>query len=332
MKNKKKTTLKAKRTQAKPIKTTRSTKKSNAAADPSSTQQNSQANLKVTDKWIKCVSLGGNIHATAILAPNMIEHARKLHHYGKVHATVLGEAMMGGLLLASSYKQGERVSLVVHGDGFLSQAVADADPSGFARGFVNVREGVFPEASDQVVWENGRLTVVRLKQYEKEPYSGTVPCVTGHLPKDLTYYLSQSEQIPSAVGIAVNASDSGEILSAGAFLVQIMAGATDEEVDAIEANIQHMQSLASQVSENKEPTLILGQIFNEMTFTILEEKPLRFQCTCSRERVVRALEMMGLAELKDMREKDKGAEVRCDFCGKEFAFDKADLNKLISKY
>ena len=39
---------------------------------------------------------------------------------------------------------------------------------------------------------------------KEQPYIGTVPLLTGHLAKDLTFYWVQSEQIPSAVGLAVN--------------------------------------------------------------------------------------------------------------------------------
>ncbi|MGE4232852.1 MAG: Hsp33 family molecular chaperone HslO [Bacteriovoracia bacterium] len=279
------------------------------------------------DKWIKCISIGGNIHATAIQGTNLVSLAASQHKYGALESLALGESLLGSLLMASTCKEGERVSIVVRGNGLLRQAVADADPSGVARGFVVAGEGVLDD--DSAPWQDGTLTVVRQKQHEKEPYTGTVPCLTGYFAKDLTYYLSQSEQIPSAVGIAVNIEQTGEVLSAGAFLVQIMAGATDEEVKEVEKNIQKMKTFAAQIADLVDPSALLGQIFSPMTFTIVENKELDLFCNCSKNRVKNAMYMVGEQELKEMINVDHGAKVRCDFCGKEYVLSIGELEQVM---
>jgi molecular chaperone Hsp33 len=285
----------------------------------------------MSDKWVKCTARGGNLKATAISAAELIEDARKRHRLGPAETIALGEALMAGLLLASTCKAGERVSLSAKGDGFLKQAVVDANPTGSVRGFVISRDVVNPTDSKLGPWQKGLLSIVRLKLDQKEPYTGTVPNITGHLPKDLTFYLTQSEQIPSAVGLAVNLDKKGHVKSAGAFLVQVMPGAERGEILFVENNIQDLQSLAMQMEKDSDPTRLLGQIFNELSFTILEEKPLQFECNCSKDRVARALKLLGKAELEDMLAKDSGAEIRCDFCGTNFVFDKTELEVLIAR-
>lgn len=295
------------------------------------------------NKWIKSIAKGGNVAATAIIATELVEDARIRHNLQRTgdpkspsEAKALGEALIAGLLLASNCKSGERISLSVKGDHYLKQTLVDANPNGTARGFVLARTdqstNSFPDSTDKTKgpWQNGLLSVVRLKQNEKEPYVGTVPTVTGHLAKDLTFYLLQSEQIPAAVGLAVSQDKTGKIDAAGGFLVQVVPGATRKEITRIEQNINKLQALAKEIAKNQDPTVLLGQIFDDMTFMILEEKPLRFECTCSKDRILRALNLLGPVELMDMMSKDHGAKVHCDFCSKLYDLSEKDLSDIIS--
>lgn len=303
-----------------------------AADHSSTTQENSRESSQENrnDKWIKCIARAGNLNATAITAKDLIENARKRHKLGSAETKALGEVLMAGLLLASTCKTGERVSISVKGNGVFRQAIADADPSGNVRGFI-VSTDIAGELDQKMgPWQSGLLSVVRLKKNEKEPYVGTVPIITGHLAKDLTFYLSQSEQIPSAVGLAVNLDEEGKVESAGAFLVQVMPGASKAEILMVESNIDHLESLASRIEEDSDPTKLLGRIFEDLSFALLEERRLRFECNCSKDRVTRALKLVGKAELNDMIAKDNGAEVNCDFCGSKFSYSADDLQKIIN--
>lgn len=285
----------------------------------------------MSDRWIKCIAISGNMKATTITAADLIEDARKRHKLGSTETRALGEALMGGLLLASTCKPGERVSLSLKGDKFLRQTIVDAVPSGSVRGFVISKDFEGDIDINQGPWQHGLLSVVRQKLNEKEPYVGTVPIVTGYLAKDLTFYLTQSEQVPSSVGLAVNLNNDGSVKSAGAFLVQVLPGATSKEIKSVEDNINHLQSLAANIDRDSNPTHLLAQIFSDFSFTILEERPLHFECTCSKERVSNALRLLGQAELEDMIAKDKGAEVYCDFCGTSFNYDAKELSSLIDR-
>ncbi|MBI3542133.1 MAG: Hsp33 family molecular chaperone HslO [Deltaproteobacteria bacterium] len=281
------------------------------------------------DKWIKCISIGGTMVATAITAPDLIEDARKRHKLSSAETKGLGEALMASLLLASTCKAGERVSLSIKGDKFFRQAIADATPEGKVRGFVIAKELESDIDTSMGPWQNGLLSVVRLKLNEKEPYVGTVPIVTGYLAKDLTFYLTQSEQIPSAVGLAVNLGKNRSVVSAGAFLVQVLPGASKKEIESLENNINQLEGLAARLAKDSDPTRLLAQIFSDAAFTILDERPLAFECTCSRDRVSGALKLLGKAEIEDMIAKDHGADVNCDFCGTCYSYSEGELAALL---
>lgn len=279
------------------------------------------------DRWVKCISSHGNLRGVAIQAPNLINEMAERHGIKGQGIQALGEAVMGALLIASYCKAGERINLNIRATGLIQQALVDAHPDGTTRGYVIQREG----ASGDALWGEGMLSILRTKFAEHEqPYIGTVPLVTGHLAKDLTYYWAQSEQIPSAVGLAVNVKD-GKVTSAGGFLVQAMPGASKTEVFEIESRINEIQSLAAKLAEDNDPLVLLSQIFQDHAFMVLEEKPLEFKCDCSWERVQRALALIGTEELKSIIKEDKGAEVRCDFCGKTYNATLDQLNELLGK-
>jgi molecular chaperone Hsp33 len=269
----------------------------------------------------------------AIQATELIRSMAAMHKLDGGSSQALGEAVMGAMLIGSYCKNQERVNLNVQGSGDIKQALVDAYPDGTVRGYV-VRRGsdeISIEFEGQGPWGSGFLSVLRTKNAEQQqPYIGTVPLLTGHLAKDLTYYWAQSEQVPSAVGLAV-CVENGQVTAAGGFLVQAMPGATQEELKSIETHIQEIESLASRVAQDPNPLSLLSQIFQDTAFILVEEKPLSFKCNCSWERVNRALTLVGAAELKEMLATEKSASVKCDFCSTEYHVDAEGLKKLIAK-
>src|SRR5947208_760749 len=56
-----------------------------------------------------------------------------------------------------------------------------------------------------------------------------------------------------------------------------------------------------------------------------------FACRCSRDRVINALKTLGPAELRDMAEKDAGADLTCDFCSASYRIEADELLRLASR-
>lgn len=281
-----------------------------------------------SDRWVKCLSSNGTIRGVAVQARELVRGMAALHQVRGTPAVCLGEAVIGALLVASNSKGEERVNLNIQATGPVRQALVDAHPDGRTRGYVITSE----TAPDAVMgtWGEGLMSVLRTKtETQNQPYIGTVPLITGHLAKDLTFYWVQSEQIPSAVGISVTTDEDGKIVGAGGFLVQAMPGATSEEVQQIENQINHIQSLAAELSGDAEPTKLLAKVFSDTSFMLLEQKQLGFDCTCSWERVSRALALVGTHELESMLAEDGKASVRCDFCNEEYVIGRDQLSEMI---
>ncbi len=286
---------------------------------------------KQNDRWVKTMSQGGFLKATAVTAAGLVSEAGKRHNIKGDELIALGQALVLCLLQCSRQKPGSKISISVKGSHRLRQVMVDGSSTGEVRGFITLREpeDIVPHASENTgPWGTGLISIVTLLPNEKEPYVGTCELATGHLAKDFTVYLAQSEQIPAAVGLSVALNNAGEVAAAGGFLVEILPGADDATIDSIENNIQSLSDLARHLTQDSNPTKLLSQIFADHSFTILENHPVTFGCNCTKDRVSRALRLLGKAELTTMAAEDGGAEIKCDFCSESYKFSADDLRLL----
>ncbi|MEO5968861.1 MAG: Hsp33 family molecular chaperone HslO [Bdellovibrionia bacterium] len=284
-------------------------------------------------QWVKCISLQDNIRGVAIQSTQLIQEMATRHQLRGEGARGLGEAVVAALMLSSFCKKGQKVNLNIQGQGLYQQGLVDAHPDGTVRGYVIEREIVFQD-SNFGPWGSGLLSVLRTKEEEgNQPYIGTVPLLTGHLAKDLSYYWVQSEQIPTAVGIAVSmdSEQPDKVVSAGGFLVQALPGASEKVVQTIEQHIFEISSLETMLTKDGDPLHLLSQIFQNNSFSVIEEMPLAFKCSCSWDRVERALRLLGKVELRAMQVQKPPAVVHCDFCAKDYDISLELLTQLIQQ-
>jgi molecular chaperone Hsp33 len=173
----------------------------------------------------------------------------------------------------------------------------------------------------------GFLTVAKDIGMGGDPYHGMVQLHSSEIGDDLAYYLTDSEQVPSAVGLGAGLNEDGQVSFCGGFLVQSLPKSGDSELDAVVANIAALPPLAEMLQTGG-PEVLIGRIFGDIPYTLLETHDLFFRCGCNRDKVERALISFDTNELRDMIEKDGGAVVTCEFCRQTYSFDAADLERL----
>jgi molecular chaperone Hsp33 len=291
----------------------------------------------MADQLVRATAADGGIRAVGVITTRLTEEARQRHHLSYVASAALGRTMSAGLLLASSMKRAEsRVNIRIKGNGPLGGILVDAGLDGTVRGYVDNPEiELPPNAKGKLdvggaVGSEGYVYVVRDVGYGY-PYSSTVEIVSGEIGEDITHYLVTSEQTPSAliVGVFVGA---GGVTAAGGLLVQIMPKAARDEalVEILESRIAALSGFTPLLQQGKSLPQMFEQLLGDMDLKILPETQLlRFHCGCSFERVLGALKILGEAELKDMIEKDHGAEATCHFCGEVYQASSDHLEELI---
>jgi molecular chaperone Hsp33 len=167
----------------------------------------------------------------------------------------------------------------------------------------------------------------------REPYRGSVPLVSGEIGEDFAYYLAKSEQVPSAVelGVVVRAEESGASLveAAGGLMIQVMPGADEKIVAAIEAAVPNAPRATTLIREGARPAEMLRAALGGVAFEVLEERPVSFACTCSYERVVSLIASVEPGELEAMLREDKGASLICHFCNETYRIDEPALAEIV---
>ncbi len=293
----------------------------------------------MADQLIRATAADNGIRVVGVITTRLTEDARQRHHLSPVATAALGRAMSAGLLLASSMKRPEsRVNINIKGNGPLGRVFVDAGLDGTVRGYVDHPDVHLPPNSQGkldvggAVGKEGFLYVIRDVGYGY-PYSSTVELVSGEIGDDLTHYLVTSEQTPSALILGVFVDPQG-VQAAGGLLLQVLPKAARDEalVETLESRISTLSGFTPLLRQRQTLPDIFQHLLGDMGLNILPETQMvRFHCPCSFERVLGALKMFGQAELRDMIEKDNGAEAKCEFCGKYYQANPDHLHQLIEE-
>ena len=281
------------------------------------------------DKWVKCLSNSGTIRAVAINATEISNLLISRHKSSPAGMVALSEGLIAGLLLSSYCKDEEKVNLNIQASGWCHQAIIDANANAEVRGYILERDQSEVNLAKNVgPWGIGLMSVLRTKHEGAKPYIGTVPLLTGRLPKDLTFYWHQSEQVQSAVGIEVLLEDN-KITFAEGFLIQAMPGASDADLQFIEDHLKNLYQFGTDSNQRKSPTHLLSYLFENQPFSIVDEKNITLKCPCTVERVKRSIALIGNEELQSIIDEGKDAEITCDFCSEKYVFTPLMIEALI---
>ena len=165
----------------------------------------------------------------------------------------------------------------------------------------------------------------------KEPYSGQTMLQTGEIAEDLTYYFATSEQVPSSVGLGVLMERDNTVRQAGGFIVQLMPFAQEETIAKLEANLSKITSVTALLDQGDGPEDLLRRLLGNLDLEITDHLPVRFHCSCSKERVEKALISIGSKELQEMIDEGKPVELNCHFCNTNYSFTVEELKKILQK-
>lgn len=286
------------------------------------------------DYMVRVVARYENLRGMACITTNLVREACRRHDAYPTAAVALGRALTGGALLGALVKTGQRTALKFEGNGPLGKILVEADSDGAVRGYVGnphvdlpPSDGKFDVAS--AIGKAGFLTVTKDLRM-KEPYQGIVRLHTSEIAEDIACYLLESEQVPSAVGLGVSAGPAG-VTAAGGFLIQSLPPADEAVVETLAQRIERLPSITEMLQSGLTPEGIIDRIFQEIPVDVLEIRPLEFRCTCSRERLSRAIISLGREELTALADEHESVEVTCEFCRKTYTFDVEAVRRLMDE-
>lgn len=288
------------------------------------------------DYLVKTLADKGQFRVYAVDATNTVAEAQKRHDTWSSSTEALGRSLIATMLLSTSMmKNDEILTTRLMGNGPVKGIIVDGDAKGNVKGYIQEPHINLPLTKDgkvntaKAVGNQGILAVTK-DQGMKQPFTGKVPLISGTIAEDYAYYLTKSEQIPSAIGLSVVLDKNDKVIHAGGFMVQTLPNAKNDAIDNLIKNIKKMPSLDDLLSKGDKPEEIIDQIFSTGEAKLLQTMPVAFKCDCSKERFSHSLATLSKKELQSMIDQNNGAELTCQFCGDKYEFSKDDLEKIIA--
>ncbi len=249
--------------------------------------------------------------------------------YPRAVAELLGEAAAAAALFTGHAKVDGRVSVQLRGQGALRTLFAECTAAGTLRGIAQLDEGVLdgsmpPPSRDLRKLGPDSLLAITIENPalgNREPmrYQGLVEIDAESLDEAFQGYFRQSEQLPTRLLLACDGQ------RAAGFMLQALPndqGDSDgwTRIGALFDTLDTSELLALPPAE------VVHRLFHEEAPELLREQPLRFGCSCSRERVGAMLVSLGHDEAQAAVVAGDGqARVRCEFCGQDYGFDQGQL-------
>ena len=291
----------------------------------------------MTNEIVRAITGNGLVKAAAITGRDIVERARNIHKLLPMGAAALGRTLLGASLMGDMLKEEQgSLTLQIRGGGPLGTILAVSDCGGNVRGYVQNPQVELMEKSPgkldvgAAVGLDGTLTVIKDIGL-KEPYVGSIGLFSGEIADDLAMYFVESEQIPTACALGVLVGLDQSVTAAGGYLIQLLPGAGEDMIEAIEAGVRAMGSVSHALSGGLDGEGLLRAVLPGFQLEILEKHPVEYRCYCSRDRVSRALISIGRKDLTELIQEQGQAELTCQFCDQVYRFSRQELEQLLAE-
>lgn len=237
--------------------------------------------------------------------------------YPPVAASMLGEATVASALFTGHTKVDGRLSIQLRSSSALRTLFAECTSAGTLRGIVRLEDGQDAPRELAQLGDDAVLAITienpGLDPREPQRYQSLVGLDAASLDEAFEDYFRQSEQLPTRLLLAADAD------GAAGLLLQKLPGAEgdDESWNRVSALFETLGKAELLATASEE---LVHRLFHEEQAEHMGEKPLRFDCSCSRERVAAMLQSLGEDEARAAAEATGSVDVKCEFCGREYHF------------
>ena len=274
----------------------------------------------------------GNIRLSGVSATTMLNKMKANHNTGFIETYVLGQAYIAAALLSSVVKGKDRVQMDIECGGPIKGLSVESWASGAVRGFL--RNNPIPlskpleNLDTSPLFGPGFMTITKILEGSKAPFSGQIMLEYGNIAKDLALYFSQSEQTPSHFYLSIRFDDKGRVWGAGGIFIQALPGCPENILEELQAKAAELTNMGLFLSEGRSAKEYVEEEFGKWKPEHIGHTPIGFSCPCSRDHFRSYLSALPENDRKAILEGEFPLVLECLNCGTDYSFDKAEIEKL----
>ncbi|MEQ9089523.1 MAG: Hsp33 family molecular chaperone HslO [Balneola sp.] len=284
------------------------------------------------DRLIKGISKDGHFKISVVKTSELVKEAKERHNLSLLNTVILGRALTATMLMASELKGEERIRLRMEGNGPISFLVAEANSLGEVRGYVGNPSAELDYSDSSTTFGQGLglglLTFSKTLYNEAEPRTSTIQLINGDVTSDIAHYLTQSEQVDSALILDVGLDENGEVTEAGGLLIQKLPDAPDGQIDMLQERLSSFPAVHKFFEDGQYIDDVMHKVMSPIKVKELSRQLVDFFCRCSKDRFLNALSMLNYDDLKEM--KGESQEIVCQYCNNREEISKEEIAELIT--
>jgi molecular chaperone Hsp33 len=247
------------------------------------------------------------------------------HNYPPIIRQLVGEALVLVSLLTGMIKFNGRLSLQFQGKSGLKLLLAQSNQELQIRALAQW-EGELDEVQLLEDLKKGVLAIIMDPDSTTQRYQGMVSFRGNSLAESVEGYFNDSEQLPTRIWVAIAQH------KAAGLLLQTLPQPEGVSPTTIQTAWEHLTILTDTVKPdellNLDTETLLHRLYVEEDIRIFDPLSVIFKCTCSLERGQNAILLLGRTEAEEELQEKQVIVVKCDFCNKEYIFDRVDVENI----
>lgn len=245
------------------------------------------------------------------------------HEYPEPLRAAMGELMAAAALLSATLKFTGSLIMQMQGTGPVKLIVVECTSDQTMRATAQW-DGELPASGFRELVGNGRFAITIAPSDVKQSYQGVVELAGASVAAVLEHYMATSEQLETRLWLAADTRQ------AAGMLLQRVPGAAAADPDAWNRAVKLGETVTARELLKLPARQVIHRLYHEEDIRVFEARVVSFRCSCSRERVVDMLRMLGREEVRSIVEERGAVEVNCEFCSRRYAFDPVDTEQIFA--